>query len=306
MSPDIIIVGGGVAAMGAALYSLRGSRKVLLIERQAIGGQIADSPRVENYPTKKEISGLDLSSEMFEQITELGADFDMDEVLSISKEGDLFTVKCAYNEYKAPAVILATGCKHRKLNIPGEDAFLGKGISYCAVCDGDFYKGKKTVVIGDANSALQYAIFLSKSSSEVELITLFDGFFAEKSLVDTLDSIPNLRVRHNLNAVSFNGDDSLKSITFEDTKTKEKIDIQADGCFVAIGQIPDNDRFSDLLDLDKGFIVTDENMQTKTPGLFAAGDCRKKGWRQVVTAINDGAIASLSAQKYLSSLIASK
>ncbi|MDD5884530.1 MAG: FAD-dependent oxidoreductase [Erysipelotrichaceae bacterium] len=305
MSVDILIVGGGPAALTAALYSLRGGYSVKFIEKEAIGGQIADSPRVENYPTIPEISGLELSNRMFEQVTSLGADFDMDDVQSIQKTSTGFLLRGTYGEYEGRAVILATGVKHRHLGILGEDRFLGHGVSYCAVCDGSFYAQKDVVVVGDANSALQYALFLAKTCNHVALITLFDRFFADAPLVKALDEYPNISVQHNLSAQSFNGDALLESITFQNTKSKELVTVPCAGAFVAIGQIPDNDRFANLLDLDHGYIVTNEEMETRTPGLFAAGDCRVKKWRQVITACGDGAIASLSAQRYLS-VISSK
>lgn len=305
MAVDILIVGGGPAALTAALYSLRGGYSVKFIEKEAIGGQIADSPRVENYPTIPEISGLELSNRMFEQITSLGADFDMDDVQSIQKTSTGFLLHGTYGKYEGRAVILATGVKHRHLGILGEDRFLGHGVSYCAVCDGSFYVQKDVVVIGDANSALQYALFLAKTCNHVTLITLFDRFFADAPLVKALDEYPNISVQHNLSAQSFNGDALLESITFQNTNSKELVTVPCAGAFVAIGQIPDNDRFANLLDLDHGYIVTNEEMETRTPGLFAAGDCRAKKWRQVITACGDGAIASLSAQRYLS-VISSK
>ena len=289
--------------MTAALYSLRAGKSVLLIEREGIGGQIANSPRVENYPTIKSISGMDLANEMYEQIEAMGAELEMDEVMNIEKEGDLFKVQGNYGSYEAKAVILATGVKHRRLGIPGEDKYEGKGISYCAVCDGDFYAGQNTMVIGDANSALQYAILLSGKAKHVDVVTLFDRFFAEDALVKALEKLPNVAIYHNLNSIEFLGDDSkLEKVHFQNTQTKEDVILPTDGCFVAIGQIPDNERYANLVELNKGYIVADESMATKTPGLFVAGDCREKKIRQVATAVGDGAIAALSAVNYLATL----
>lgn len=291
--------------MTAALYSLRGGYSVKIIEKEQFGGQIADSPRVENYPSIKEISGLELTNQMFEQVTSLGCDFDMDEALSIEKTPEGFLTHGKYGDYASKAVIIAAGVKHKRLGIEGEERLKGRGVSYCAVCDGPFYKDKNAMVIGDGNSALQYAIFLSKSCRRVDIVTLFDKFFGDASLVETLKSLPNVHVTHNLNSISFNGDSKLESVSFINTKTNEKVDMRTDGVFVAIGQEPDNERFANLLELDKGYIVVDENCMSKTEGLFAAGDCLKKRWRQVTTACSDGAIASLSAQNFLS-VIASK
>ncbi len=303
MSPDIIIIGGGPAALTAGLYACRAGRSVTLLEKEAIGGQIADSPRVENFPSIKSISGLELANNMFEQYSELGGNFELDEIESIEKNGDTFTLKGKYSTYESKAVILATGVKHRHLNIEGEDKYLGHGISYCAVCDGAFYEGKDVTVIGDANSALQYALLLAKICSHVNVITLFDGFFADEILVNALLKQENVTIYHNMNSKEFKGDGTvLKSIVFTNTKTEEIVEIPAEAAFVAIGQVPDNDRFSNLVDLNKGFIVTDGDKKTKTDGLFACGDCTDKKVRQLTTACGDGAIAALSANKYLFSL----
>jgi thioredoxin reductase (NADPH) len=302
MQPDILIVGGGPAALTSAVYACRSGRSVTLLEKENFGGQIADSPRVENFPSIKSISGLDFSNNLFEQATSLGASYELDEALSISKGASGFEVKGNYATYTGRSLILATGVKHRHLGVPGEDKLLGKGVSYCAVCDGPFYEGKDVLVIGDANSALQYALLLASFTHHVTIVTLFDKFFADAMLVKACLSTSNIGVFHNLNTLSFNGESELQSVSFVDTKTKEKKDFTCDGAFVAIGQVPDNDRFANLVDLEKGFIVVDEAMKSKTPGLFAAGDCRKKQVRQLTTACNDGAIAALSANTYLYSL----
>lgn len=296
---DILIIGGGAAAMTAALYASRAGNKVTIVEKNAFGGQIADSPKVENFPTIQSISGLELSDRMFEQIKAAGVRIEMDEILALEKDGSLFKATGDFDSYEASSVILATGVHHRHLNIPGEEKYLGKGISYCAVCDGPFYASQRTMVIGDGNSAIQYALMLAKISTRVDVVTLFDHFFGDEILVKSLMDQPNVFISHNLNSVEFYGADHLKGVTFEETTTKTRRNIETDGCFVAIGQVPDNDRFSSLVDLEKGFIIVDEKMASKTPGLFAAGDCRKKNIRQLTTACADGAIAALSANAYL-------
>lgn len=299
MEYDVIIVGGGPSGMTAALYALRFDKKVLILEKEAFGGQIATSPRVENYPSIKAITGLELSNNMFDQILDLGASFELEDVVSIYKSDDIFEVKTNYNLYLGKVVIIANGVHHRKLNVPNEEKLIGKGVYYCAVCDGPFYKGQETCVIGDANSALQYALMLSSYCPKVNLLTLFDKLFAEKYLIDKIKAKDNIVVRHNLNLKQFKGEDHLEQLIFEDTKTKEIITYNTNNVFVAIGQIPDNDRFKNVVDIENGYIVTDENMETKTKGLFAIGDTRKKEVRQVATAINDGAIAATKALKYL-------
>ena len=300
---DTIIIGAGPAGMSAALYLLRENKKVLLLEKEAIGGQIAESPRLENYPSIKEISGMDFSANLFDQITNLGVEFDLDEVTSIQKiEEKHFLVKTKYSEYEGKSIIIATGCKHRKLGLENEDKLIGHGISYCAVCDGAFYKGKDVILIGDANTALQYAISLSSICNKVTIATLFDKFFADQILIDKLKELKNVTIFHNLSSKKLIGESELKAIEFVNTKTNEIITIPADGVFIAIGQVPDNEKFANLADLENGFILVDENKQTKTKGVFAVGDCIKKKVRQVITAASDGAIASLSSAKYIDSL----
>lgn len=290
--------------MSAALYALRSGYSAKMIEKENFGGQIADSPRVENFPSIKSISGLDFSSNLFDQVTALGAEFELDDVLTLTQEEDHFVAQGKSGKYTAYSVILANGVKHRRLNIQGEDTYLGHGVSYCALCDGPFYAGKNVMVIGDANTALQYAILLAAQCPHVDVVTLFDKFFADDLLVKNLRSLPNVTITHNMSSLSFNGDGkNLRSVSFENTLTKEMKDILTSAAFVAIGQIPDNERFSSLVELKKGFIVTDETMATKTPGLFACGDTRDKKVRQLTTACGDGAIAALSATNYVFNLL---
>lgn len=292
---DIIIIGGGPGGMTAALYALRAGKNVLVLERENFGGQIAESPRLENFPSIKEISGLDWSSNLYEQISDLGAEFELEDVLKIEKDKDIFKVITNYSVHKSKTVIIANGVKHREVGLPNEKKFIGLGVSYCAVCDGAFYKGQEVYLIGDANTALQYSLLLSNYCSKVHVITLFDRFFADSILVDRLKAKENIDVRHNLNLIELKGENELEEITFEDTTTKEKISFKTNALFVAIGQIPDNQRFSNVVDLEKGFILTNENMETKTPGLFAIGDTRKKEVRQLLTACSDAVIAATGA-----------
>ena len=299
---DIIIIGGGMAGMTASLYALRNNKKVLILEKESVGGQIAKSPKVENYPTKKEISGTELADEVFEQITELGVQFELENVLEIKKENNVFYVKTDYNTYEAKSVIIATGAKPRTLNLENEEKLVGHGVYYCAICDGPFFSGQEVTLIGDANSAMQYAIMLSSYCSKVHIFTLFDKFFGEKSLQDIILSTPNIEITHSVSAIKLNGEENLESIIFKkaDGQTFEH---KTNALFVAIGQVPDNKVFEKLVDLDKnGYIISDEKCMTKTPGLFVAGDCRTKEIRQVTTAIGDGAVAATNACKYLTSI----
>lgn len=296
---DTIIIGGGPAGMALSLNLLRAGRTTLILEKEAFGGQIAKSPRVENLPSIKEISGLEFADRLFTQITELGAEFDLGDVLKIEKVDNKFVVATDTSTYEARSIAIANGVVHRTTGLKEEEKFIGKGISYCATCDGAFYKGEDVVVIGDANTALQYALSLSNYCKSVQIITLFDKFFADKILVDRIKEKPNMSYKHEYSVTNFIGDDELKEVRFVNTKTNEPLNIKCKAIFVAIGQIPNNDRFSNLVDLDKGYIVTNEHMETKTPGVFAIGDTRKKDVRQVATAVNDASIASFYIDRYL-------
>lgn len=299
---DTIIVGGGMAGMTAALYCLRSNKKVLVIEKETIGGQISMSPKVENYPTIQQISGTELADLTFEQISNLGVQFEIENVEKIEKENNIFTVTTNYNTYTAKSVILATGASPRKLGLKGEEGFIGHGIYYCAICDGPFFAGKDVTVIGDANSAMQYALMLAGYCKSVTMITLFDKFFGEQNLIDTIRKTKNITVIHNSKSISLDGDENLKSITFEKPDGSSFIH-ETNAVFVAIGQKPDNNFVKNLVDIDKfGYIISDEKCMTKTAGLFVAGDCRTKEIRQVATAVGDGAISATNVCKYLNSL----
>lgn len=301
---DTIIIGCGPSGMTAALYLLRANKSVLLLEKEGIGGQIAESPRLENYPSIPSISGSEFADKLFSQIQDLGAEFEFAEALEIQKEGDTYIVKTDGDAYSARSVILANGCKHRKLGLEREEELTGHGISYCATCDGAFFRDQNVVVIGDANSALQYAIALSEICKHVQIMTLFDRYFADSILVKRVQENPKISAEHEWSAIRFEGNKDLTGVTFQNTKTKEIQTIPCQGCFIAIGQIPHNDAYASFVDLNRGFIVTDENMATKTPGLFACGDTRVKKVRQVATAIGDGANAAMNCLAYLSSLVA--
>ena len=296
---DIIIIGGGPSGITAALYALRANKSVLILEKENFGGQIANSPKVENYPTIKEISGSELTDKMVSQILDLGAEFDLENVEKIEKNGDIFSVKTNYGEHEAKAVIIANGVNHRTFGLPNEETLIGNGVYYCAVCDGPLYKGKEVYLIGDANTALQYALLLSGYCSKVHMFTLFDHFFGDPILQDRVKQKENIIVTHNMSLLEYKGINKLEGLVFENTVTKEKHEFVTDNVFVSIGQKPNNECFKNIVELVDGFIVTDEDMKTKAPGVFACGDTRKKAIKQVVTACNDGAIAAMSAVKYL-------
>ncbi len=298
---DLIVIGGGMAGMTSALYALRNNKRVLMIEKESFGGQIANSPKVENFPSIPSISGLELSDKMFNQISEHGVEFELDTIVNISKENDIFHLDGEYGKYSAKSVIIASGLKHRKLNLPGEDEYIGSGVSYCAVCDGPFYKGEDVVLIGDGNTALQYALLLSLYCRKVTVCTMFDRFFGDEGHITALRKCDNVEVIHNVVSKEFITDgDKLAGVLFECREDKAIIKILCDGVFVAIGQVPDNGAFSSLADLDKaGYFISDESCTTKTAGLFVAGDCRTKNIRQLTTAVCDGAVSALNACNYL-------
>ena len=300
---DIIVVGGGAAGMTACLYSLRNGKSVLLLESESLGGQIATSPRLENYPSIKEISGEEFADNLFEQITALGADFEIEKVIGIEKADGVFTVKTEYREYRAKSVIIAAGVKHKHLRTKSERYDLvGKGVYYCAICDGAFYKGKEVMVIGDANTALQYALLLSSYCKKVYLYTLFDRLFGDNSLQKAALAKDNIEWVKEVAVTDFIGKDELTAVEYKDKDGNIRYH-EIPAVFVAIGQIPDNKAFSNLVDLDKeGYIVADETCKTKTEGLFVAGDCRTKAVRQVVTAVADGGVAATNASLYIESL----
>ena len=297
---DVIVVGGGPAGMSVALNLLRAGRSVLILEKENFGGQIANSPRVENIPGIKEISGMDFAGALFEQVLDLGAKFELEEVTRVLKLEDSFEITTNYQTYECRAVVLANGVKHRKMNLPNEEEFIGKGISFCAVCDGAFYKDKDVYLIGDANTALQYALMLAQTSSNVYMFTLFDRFFADQILIDRLKQKDNIHITHNMNLVAYLGQNELAGLRFENTMDHTIHEYPTNNVFVAIGQVSQNDLFKSLVATDEhGFIITDDKMQTSVPGIFAIGDTRKKDVRQVASAVGDASIASVFIDKYL-------
>jgi len=298
---DIIVVGGGSAGMTAALYARRNNKSVLVLEKSGFGGQITYSPKVENIPGNLQISGNEFAEKFLDQILAQGAEIDFAAVTGVEKTEGGFTVHSDSGDYEARAVILATGVKHRMLGLPGENELVGQGISFCAVCDGEFYRGKTVVVAGGGNSALQEAILLAENCREVIMVQDLDYFTGEQKSQDVLFSRSNVRAITGTTLkelVTENG--TLTGVVTEKTATGEKATIPCDGLFVAIGLIPENGAFADAAALnDWGYFDSDERCTTKTPGLFVAGDCRSKTLRQVVTAAADGAMAAIAACRYL-------
>ena len=302
---DIVIIGGGPAGMTAALYAARNGKSALVIEKAGFGGQITHSPKVENYPGTFSMSGNEFADAMLDQIMKQGAEIEFETVTGVRDDGKTKTVLTEEGgEYEAKAVIIATGVKHRMLGLPGETELVGEGISFCAVCDGDFYAGKTVCVAGGGNSALQEVILLSEKCREVILLQDLPRFTGEERLQEVLFARDNVRgiVNTIIEAlVTENGE--LRGVEICDRTSGEKQTVGCDGLFVAIGLIPENEPYKDLADLNAwGYFDSDESCVTKTPGVFVAGDCRAKQVRQLTTASADGATAALAACRYINNM----
>ena len=299
---DIIVVGGGPAGMTAALYGLRNGKTVLVIEKAGFGGQITYSPRVENIPGFSVVSGNDFADKFLEQILAQGAEVELEEVCEIIDGGEVKTVKTKEgSSFEGKTVIIAAGVKHRMLGLEGEEELVGDGISFCAVCDGDFYKDKVVCVAGGGNSAFVEAVLLAEKCAKVIMLQDLADFTADEKLQDTLFSHDNVETYCNTKILSLITDEgALAGVEILDKVTNEENIVGCDGLFVAIGLIPENEPYKELADLnDFGYFESGEDCLTKTPGIFVAGDCRSKKVRQVTTACADGAQAALAACNYL-------
>lgn len=295
---DILIVGAGPAGLCAAIYARRAGKSALILEKGSFGGQMTYSPKIENYPGFAALSGMELADKMVEQALNLGAEIEIETVTGIEDCGDLKKLLCEGGaSYEGKTVIIATGAKHRLLGVPGEEALVGEGISFCAVCDGAFFEGKEVLVIGGGNSALQEAVLLSETSSKVTVVQNLEFLTGEQSLQDILSSRKNVSVICSATVNSFKkeGETLYTSITVKG----EEQTLSSDGVFVAIGLAPDNAPFEGLVTLDRGYVSAGETCTTSAPGVFTAGDCRTKSIRQVATAISDGAVAALAACRYI-------
>ena len=297
---DIIVVGAGTAGLSAAIYGARAGKTILVFEELMYGGQITNSPEVENYPGIKMISGAEFAKNLYEQAVELGAKVEMSKVTEILDKGEHKVVVSNDKEYDCKTIILATGAKNRPLGLERESELTGRGVSYCATCDGPFFKGMTVAVVGGGNTALEDANFLTEYCQMVYLIHRRDSFRGEKKLVDALKQKTNLEFILDSKVVELKGTSSLEAITVENIKTNDKRELSINGIFVAIGQMPENEIFSPLINLDKaGYIIAGEDCKTNVDGIFVAGDCRTKKIRQLATAASDGAIAALAACEYI-------
>lgn len=298
---DVIIIGGGPAGMSAAIYSSRARLKTLIIEKAGCGGQIAITDHLENYPGfETGINGFELAVKMQTQATTFGSEITYGEVLSVEVEGNIKKVVLQDKVFETKTIIIASGAAFKKLNVPGEEEFIGKGVSYCATCDGPFFRNKEIAVVGGGDSALQEALYLTKFASKVNLIHRRNEFRAAKILQEKV--LANEKINVILDSVveEICGTQMLDSLKVKNVKTGSVINLAVNGVFLFVGWQP-NTKFleNSKINLDSGYIVTDENMKTNIDGIFACGDVRKKQLRQVVTAVSDGAISAISAQHYI-------
>ena len=299
---DIIVIGGGPAGLTAALYALRANKTVLVIEKATFGGQITFSPKVENYPGFMEATGNEIADKLVEQVLAQGADIELDTVTAV-EDGPVKTVVCEGGSFEGKSVIIATGARHRLLGLPNEQKLIGNGISFCAVCDGAFYKGKDVAVVGGGNSALQEALLLCENAKSVTVIQNLPYLTGEGRLCERLQNNEKAKIMLGTTVKSFIGDSELSGVVVENAETGEETTLSVDGLFVAIGLIPQNEPFSELIALNSyGYAESGEDCVTKTEGIFVAGDCRSKRIRQVATAVADGAVAALAACDYIDNL----
>ena len=295
---DIIIIGAGPAGLTAAIYACRAEKKVLVLESKNYGGQIINTLDIENYPAAFHISGFDFATNLYHQAMELGANIKFEEVTKI-RNGKIKKVFTTKNVYDGKTIILATGSKNRKLGLNNEDELVGRGVSYCATCDGAFYKGKIVAVVGGGNTALEDALYLTDIAKDVYLIHRRDTFRADDLTVANLKKKDNIHFIYNSNVTKLNATDKLESIEVTNNNGKKE-KIMIDGLFVAIGRIPLNENFAKVVKLDdNGYVIAKENCHTNKKGIFVAGDNRVKEVRQLVTAVSDGAIAATEAIKYI-------
>lgn len=298
---DIGIIGGGTAGMTAAVYGQRAGKRTVIIEGLNYGGQITVSPKVENYPGIASVSGAEFSMNLLDQAMNLGAETELEQVKGIRQEDGIKIIETSGKEYPCRTVIIATGVTHRHLGLEKEEKLLGAGVSYCATCDGAFFKGKDVAVIGGGNTALQDADFLSNYCNKVYLVHRRDEFRGEAGLVEPLKKKENVEFVLSAVVKDIVGENVVESLILNNKKTDEDFQLLVSGVFVAIGQVPKNEVFADAVKLDDfGFVLAGEDCLTSAPGIFAAGDCRTKEVRQLTTAAADGAVAALAACSYIS------
>lgn len=301
---DVIIAGAGPAGMTAAVYASRANMDTLMIERGIPGGQMADTEDIENYPGFDNVLGTDLSNKMFEHAKKFGAEYAYGDIKEVEDRGDYKLVKTSNKEFKTKALIITTGAQYKKLGIEGEEELTGRGVSYCAVCDGAFYKERELVVVGGGDSAVEEGMYLTRFAKKVTIIHRRDQLRAQKILQERAFANEKMDFIWDTVVEKINGENGkVSSVSLRNVKTDERYDHPIDGVFIYIGMVPLSEPFKSLGIVDnEGYIPTNENMETKIPGIFAAGDIRVKELRQIVTATGDGSIAAESAQKYVEEL----
>ena len=301
---DIIIIGSGPAGMGAAIYGKRAGLDTLVLEGTGMsGGQVTQTYEVDNYLGLPGVNGFDMAMTFQAHMEKLGADFEMGLVTGIEKKEGYFKVITENNFYETKTVILATGASHNKLNVPGEEELAGMGVSYCATCDGAFFKGKTTMVVGGGDVAIEDAIFLARSCKKVYLVHRRDALRGAKILQDHLMSQSNIEIIWDTVVEAIEGEEQVEKVKLLNKKTEEKSELNVDGIFIAVGIHPNTELFADFVETDKnGYIIAGENCETSVPGIYVAGDTRTKELRQIITAVADGANAVNSVQKYIMSL----
>ncbi|MBQ3545107.1 MAG: thioredoxin-disulfide reductase [Lachnospiraceae bacterium] len=293
---DIVIIGAGTAGLSAGIYGVRAGKKVLILEEKYYGGQIINTPHIANYPGIKNISGFEFATNLYEQAIELGVEIQYEKVIKIEDNNKIKKVITEENSYDCKSIIIATGAKNRKLGVENEEKFTGAGVSYCATCDGAFFRGKDVAVVGGGNTALEDAGFLAEYCNKVYLIHRREEFRGEEKLVNILKEKSNVEFILNSTVSAIEGSDIVEGITVKNVISNEIRRIDVNGIFIAIGQAPDNTIFSEIINLDeKGYVIADETCKTNLEGIFTAGDCRTKKIRQLTTAASDGSVAALAA-----------
>lgn len=300
---DIIVIGAGPAGLTAALYALRADKSVLVLEKATFGGQITYSPQIENYPGFLRMSGNEFADKLVDQVISQGAEIEMEKVIAVKDGAEYKTVVTEEGEYQAKAVIIATGVKHRQTGLPNENELVGSGVSYCAVCDGAFFKGQTVAVLGGGNSALQEALLLADGCKKVYVIQNLDTFTGEARLVEKLKERQNVELITGTVITALKGERTLESVILKKKSDASESELSVDGLFVAIGLVPENDAFSNVAAIDKyGYFDSDESCTSGTSGVFVAGDCRSKSTRQITTAVADGSVAALAACRYIDNM----
>lgn len=304
---DLIILGGGPAGLSSGIYSARSKLKTLIIEQKKTGGQIVNTYEIENYPGSIEYeTGISLMKRMKDQCQSFGAQIIQDKIVGVDLKSDIKVLKGKYKEYKCKSIIIATGSYPKRLNIPKEEEFTGKGVSYCAICDGEFFTDLEVFVVGSGESSVKESLYLTRYAKKVNIICRSNYLKCSKVVEEKIYNNSKINLFFNKVVKKISGDEVLSKIVLEDVNNSDVLEFYADkgddiiGLFVFIGLSPQTDIFKDIIEMDSyGYIITDENMKTNIEGIFAAGDCRQKMLRQIVTATNDGAIAAVMAEKYI-------